>query len=178
MNDIKHPMYHVVAADDRHGIGKNNELPWRLKKDMQFFKRLTVTTKDELKQNMVIMGRNTWESIPANHRPLENRVNVVLTSNPDYKAEGAKIFNDFEKAAKSADENIETIYIIGGASLYRQTINHHDLTGLYITRINEVFECDAFYPEIPDHFNEIKKLGSENEKGINYNFLLFKRKKD
>lgn len=175
MNEISHPMYHVVAIDKQNGIGKNNKLPWDFKKDMKHFKRLTTETKDPLKKNMLIMGRKTWESIPPKHRPFSNRINVVLSSNPDYKAEGAKVFSDFAEAVKSAGEDIETIYIIGGATLYKSTINHSDLTGLYVTRVNEVFDCNAFYPEIPDKFSNVKKLGSEEENGTDFDFLLFKK---
>ena len=60
----------IIAVDDKNGIGKNGTLPWRIKEDMEFFRTVTSTTKKKHRQNAVIMGRKTWESIPEKHRPL------------------------------------------------------------------------------------------------------------
>ena len=72
----------VVALDDKQGIGKANALPWRLARDMQRFKDVTIPAPAG-RQNAVVMGRKTWDSLPPKYRPLPGRLNVVLTSNPD-----------------------------------------------------------------------------------------------
>lgn len=78
----------VVAATEELGIGVLNNLPWRIPKDMAFFKHVTSVIPKELEnqpvQNAVIMGRVTWESIPTKFRPLDNRFNIVVSRNPDY----------------------------------------------------------------------------------------------
>lgn len=74
-----HPFSIIVAEEKKtHGIGLNNRLPWHIKRDLEFFK---TTTTDE-PNTVVIMGRNTWESLPSNHRPLSDRINIVVTSQP------------------------------------------------------------------------------------------------
>ena len=73
----------VAVCKQSRGIGKDNQLPWRLRADMQYFKQLTRSTRDPTKRNAVIMGRKTWQSIPPKFRPLDDRVNVVLSRNPD-----------------------------------------------------------------------------------------------
>ena len=74
----------VAACGNSLGIGKNGQLPWRLKEEMKHFASTTSNTKDTNKLNAVIMGRKTWESIPIRFRPLKNRVNVILSRQPDY----------------------------------------------------------------------------------------------
>ena len=69
----------IVAATKTNGIGHNARLPWRLAADMAYFKAVTANGR-----NAVVMGRKTWESIPSSRRPLANRVNLVISSNPDY----------------------------------------------------------------------------------------------
>ena len=66
----------IVAYDENLGIGKNNDLPWILKKDMNYFKNITTDNSN----NVVIMGRNTWESIPEKFRPLQNRINIIISN--------------------------------------------------------------------------------------------------
>jgi len=172
---MKKPVYQIAAIDEKNGIGIKNTLPWNLKKDMAHFQETTLKTKDPEKKNMVIMGRPTWESIPEKHRPLKGRINIVLSRDLDYVAEGAKVFNDIDKVFESADKDkkIETIFIIGGASVYTTTINHPRVTGLYLTRVHKVFECDAFYPQVPEKFKKVKKLKTEKEGDIEFDFLLY-----
>ena len=74
----------IVAATKANGIGQNGNLPWRLPKEMSYFAKVT-SHAPEGKQNRVIMGRKTWESIPAKFRPLRDRLNVVLSRQADFK---------------------------------------------------------------------------------------------
>ena len=74
----------IVAATHANGIGRDSLLPWRLPKEMKYFARVT-TNAPEGHYNAVIMGRNTWESIPQKNRPLVRRVNIVMTRNKDYR---------------------------------------------------------------------------------------------
>jgi len=74
----------IVAATKHDGIGYNSTLPWRLPKEMKYFAQTTSAAPNG-KVNAVIMGRNTWESIPKRHRPLPNRVNIVISRNKNYK---------------------------------------------------------------------------------------------
>jgi dihydrofolate reductase len=78
-----HRLTIIVAATKQNGIGQNSSLPWRLSKEMKYFAQATTAAPDG-KLNAVIMGRNTWESIPKRHRPLPNRLNLVTSRNNDY----------------------------------------------------------------------------------------------
>ena len=73
------PFNIIVAVDSKNGIGKKGNLPWSFSADMKRFKEITSTTKDKSKQNAVVMGRKTWNSIPEKFRPLPGRLNLVLT---------------------------------------------------------------------------------------------------
>ena len=77
----------VAAAMRTRGIGRQNAMPWRLAPDMAFFKQLTRSTIDAEKRNAVVMGRKTWTSIPGKMRPLADRLNVVISANPNARAE-------------------------------------------------------------------------------------------
>lgn len=74
----------IAACCENMGIGHKNDLPWRLRKEYQYFTRMTAVTKDPNLKNAVIMGRKTWDSVPIKFRPLKNRINVVLTKQPDF----------------------------------------------------------------------------------------------
>ena len=88
----------VVAATRKLGIGKSGTMPWKLPGDMAYFKELTSKTAESGKQNAVIMGRKTWESIPPKFRPLPNRVNVVLTRNAAGHENSSALSNSAVKA--------------------------------------------------------------------------------
>jgi dihydrofolate reductase/thymidylate synthase len=138
-------------------IGAMGKIPWKCRADMNFFKETTSLTKDPTKMNAVIMGRKTFESLPA---PLPKRLNVVLTSDtlqiPSLKNEpiGVILSNNFDKILLNLehDPNIETIFVIGGEMVYRQTINHPKCEKIYLNLVHVVCDLsksDAFFPN-PD----------------------------
>ncbi len=107
----------ICAMAENRVIGINNSLPWHLSEDLKYFKRVTMG-------NSIIMGRKTWESIG---RPLPGRTNIVITTNPDYVAEGARVVHSLEDALKLAEsiafiDGSEEAFIIGGADLYRRAL--------------------------------------------------------
>jgi len=107
----------ILAMDLDGCIGKNDGLPWRLRADMLRFKGLTVGEGN----NAVLMGRTTWESLPEAYRPLDNRLNIVVTRNQDYSIEGAHTCSSIENGLSVAEENeSEICWIIGGANVYEQ----------------------------------------------------------
>ena len=107
----------ILAMDLDGCIGKDDGLPWRLRADMLRFKRLTVGEGN----NAVLMGRTTWESLPEAYRPLNNRLNIVVTRNQEYTVEGVKIASSIEKGLALAEEKeSEVCWIIGGANVYEQ----------------------------------------------------------
>ena len=170
---MKHPIYLIAAVDRKNGLGKNGRLAWRLPKEMAFFHKTTTDTRDPGKKNVVMMGRATWESIPSHHRPLSGRRNIVLTRQSDYTAPGAEVFTAYDEALNSAGDDIETIYVIGGAQIYAEALRHPTTTGVYLTRIDHDFGCDVFFPDIPPAFSQVTKIDSEKEKGLSYDFLLY-----
>ena len=171
------PVYLIAAVDKKFGIGAKGKLIWNLKEDMRFFQKTTEHSEQSDKENVVIMGRTTWESIPEAYRPLKGRRNFVLTRNGDYEAEGGTVFKTLNEAIKSADndEFVEKIFIIGGASVYKESILHPDITGVYLTKVNSEYNCDVFFPKIPKYFKNIKSLGKGEEKGVSYEFLLYEK---
>lgn len=117
----------VVAATENLGIGKGGKLPWRLPSDIKFFKNITITTSDPGKRNAVLMGRKTWESLPAEHRPLPGRLNVVLTRSGSFDiatVENVIICGSITSAlellaASPYCLSIEKVFVIGGGEILR-----------------------------------------------------------
>ncbi|KAH9515334.1 hypothetical protein Btru_014182 [Bulinus truncatus] len=169
----------VVAVCNNNGIGIEGRLPWRLKQDMAFFKKITTTTQSS-KQNMVVMGKRTWFSIPQNFRPLAGRINVVLSSQLPEVPEGVHLAKSLDQAISFADTlNAEQIFIIGGSSVYREAMESNYPCRIYLTRIFHDFECDAFLPDID--LEKFKKISDpENvpaeelkENGINFKVEVY-----
>lgn len=137
-------IYHVVACSENRVIGKSNQLPWHFPSDMKFFKDLT-------SGSTVIMGRKTYDSIPAKFRPLPNRKNFVLTKR-DIAGHHPDLFYfpTIDDALASVTD--EKAFVIGGASIYAQTLDKVD--GIYLTFIHAIYEGDAYYPLVPASFVE------------------------
>jgi len=120
-------------------IGINNTLPIRINEDMKFFKDITIQTSNPFSKNSVIMGWNTFKSIPDKHLPLKDRINIVLTSKDEPLKDNIYKFNTLEHALEFCNSNdeIENIFIIGGKKLYEYSINNNLIDEMYITHITE-----------------------------------------
>ncbi|KAL0082156.1 dihydrofolate reductase [Phycomyces blakesleeanus] len=149
----------IVAATNELGIGVHGGLPWRIPKDMAFFKHATTLIPRESKgmsNNAVIMGRVTWESIPQKFRPLPDRFNVVVSRNLNYDlhTEAAVLAGSMEEAFKVVEaKNPSRVFIIGGAQMYSMGIKKPECTHILLTRVLNKVDCDVFFPEIdPDQY--------------------------
>ena len=125
-------------ADDRV-IGINNTLPWKLPADMQWFRKHTLGKP-------IVMGRKTFESFGG--RTLPDRINIVITRDENYHAEGIVVVHDIEQALSAAGD-VEEVMIIGGASFYEQMLSRADR--FYITRVHGQFEADAWFPDYENY---------------------------
>jgi dihydrofolate reductase len=134
----------IVAMDSNRGIGKNNDLMWHLPADMNFFKE---TTKNQI----VVMGRKNYDSIPEKYRPLPNRLNVILTRNKDFKAENCLVFNSLNECLDYfRNDEDRKVFIIGGGEIYKMALDSGCLNEMYITYVDGIFDADTFFPEF-DH---------------------------
>lgn len=167
----------IVAYDKNRGIGMNNRLPWQLPEDMKRFAKLTKGEASD-KQNAVIMGRKTWESIPEKFRPLPGRVNVVLSRQTGYNLpNGVLHFSSLNDALNALEkESINQIFLIGGSSLYAEGLQHPQCENVFVTEINGEFECDTFFPAIPAGFTVTEQTEyMTSEKNIEYRYLTLSK---
>ncbi len=130
----------ICAMADNRVIGRNNNLPWHLPEDLQYFKRVTMG-------NCIIMGRKTWESIG---RVLPGRTNIVITGNADYLAEGVRVVHSLEEALCLAEsisvvDGSEEAFIIGGAGLYQTALPMAQR--FHLTRVHADVEGDTYLAE-------------------------------
>lgn len=169
----------VVAMDLQRGIGKAGNLPWSFSGDMKYFKTLTTKTTTPRKQNIVMMGRKTWDSIPQKFRPLPNRINLVLTRNqhPDFPS--PVLFADsLEKGLRlfqtsSYQEKIADIFIIGGEEIFEVALKMPACKKLYLTHIQHTFDCDTFFPQFEPQFKQNTTSKTLRENGISYYFAEY-----
>lgn len=172
----------IVAIDSKRGIGKAGKLPWDLPGDMKHFKSLTTTTKSLEKQNVVIMGRKTWDSIPEKFRPLSDRINLILTRNQNPKLPSDVFFSDslekalclFEKS--SHKEKIADIFIIGGEQIFEVALQMSACKKIYFTQIKKSLDCDTFFPEFKRQFERKTTSAPFQENGISYFFSEYERR--
>jgi dihydrofolate reductase len=145
----------IVAMDRDRGIGRDNDLMWHLPVDMQFF-------KDTTKNQVVVMGRKNYDSIPAKYRPLPGRENVILTRNESFKADGCAVFNTLEDCLNAyKDETERTVFIIGGGEIYRLALEANVVDVMYITHINHSYGADTFFPAFDLTEWKIETIGEQ-----------------
>ena len=127
----------IVAASTNNVIGKENGLPWRLPTDMKFF-------KDKTLGHTVIMGRKSWDSIPAKYRPLPNRINVVMSRDETLKLDCDLVSSNLQNVINYFTEQSsdDELFIIGGGELYKQAFPM--ATKLYLTRVLAEVEGDTY----------------------------------
>ena len=158
----------LVAFDENRVIGKNNTLIWHLPADLKRFKALTIG-------HVIIMGRKTFESIG---KPLPNRTTIVISRQADLKIEGAIIAHSVEEAIlKAKSITREDIFIVGGAEIYALSLALADQ--ILVTQLHDIFEGDAYFPEIPLATWEIteKERGITDEKNAyQYSYITYSRK--
>eukprot|EP00929_Paragymnodinium_shiwhaense_P013438 TRINITY_DN121291_c0_g1_i1.p1 TRINITY_DN121291_c0_g1~~TRINITY_DN121291_c0_g1_i1.p1 ORF type:complete len:517 (+),score=120.79 TRINITY_DN121291_c0_g1_i1:52-1602(+) len=178
------PVSVVVAVTPKGGIGKDGALPWKLPEDLAFFKRVTLATSRPELRNAVIMGRKTWDSIPAKFQPLPGRLNVVLTraaAEADYKSpfpEGVLVKASVESALEELNkmEDIEEIHIIGGQTPFEEAVSKDLLTSLIITRIAKEHECDVFFPSFDESRFRVAYISKTRSYGdLSFDFVVYER---
>jgi dihydrofolate reductase len=165
MTATKHPAISLIVARSRnHVIGKDNQMPWKISADLQFFKKVTMG-------HPVIMGRKTWESIG---RPLPGRRNIVVSRNTDLQLIGAEVVNSLDGALATLSE-FPRVFVIGGEQLFTQAFPKANR--LFITEIDiDVDGGDTFF-EVPNpsEWKEVERTpASEGE--ITFNFMTLERK--
>ena len=164
------PIITLIAAMDKNKIiGQNGRLPWRLPADMQRFVALTMGKP-------VIMGRKTYDSIPAKYKPLTGRTNIILTRNPDYTAPGCLVV-DSPEAALAAAGDADEVMIGGGSAIYQAFLFQADR--LYLTIIDAEFDGDVIFPTTEQIYwciihQETHKPDEKNK--YRYQFLTLERK--
>lgn len=159
----------IVAVDKNWAIGNQNKLLISIPEDMRFF-------RDETTNKVVVMGKTTLNSFP-NGRPLRDRTNIILTTDKNFKAEGVIIVHSVEEALETLKNyKSEDIYIIGGASVYKQFLDYCDVA--HITKIDYTYHADTFFPNL-DEKPEWEIAAESDERtyyDIEYAFYKYVRK--
>lgn len=160
----------IVAVDNNWAIGYQNKLLVRIPADQRFFRTETIS-------KAVIMGRKTLESFPGG-KPLKERLNVVITSDPDYKVADALVVGSIEEALEAVkDYKSEDVYVIGGGSIYRQMLEFCDTA--HVTKIGYSYLADTYFPNLDD-MKDWVITGESDEQTCHdliYVFYKYERKK-
>lgn len=159
----------IAAVDKNWAIGKDNDLLYNIKEDMQFFRSTTLN-------KVVVMGRKTLESFP-NAKPLKNRVNIVLSNDKSLKIEGATVVNSLDMLfdeLKKYDTN--DVFVIGGGAIYKMLEPYCDVA--YITEINAERDADIFFPNLSkiDKWKLCESSEKKEDNGIEFVFNKYVRK--
>ena len=155
---------HLIYARARNGtIGKDNQMPWHLPEDLAHFKRVTLGQP-------VIMGRKTWDSLPARFRPLPGRTNIVITRQADWNGEGALRAASIEEGMQLCGD-VPDAWIMGGAEIYRQA--EPLASTAVVTEIDADFDGDAFAPELGAAWQEIQRESHVAANGLPFSFVTY-----
>jgi dihydrofolate reductase len=158
----------LVAALARGGvIGRDNSIPWRIPEDVARFREVTTG-------HPVVMGRRTWDSIPARFRPLPGRRNIVVTRNGRWYGDGAERVGSLEEAVALAGD-VPEVFVIGGAELYGAALPFAD--ELLLTEIDAEFAGDTVFPEVdPAVFEEVEREPHVSGNGLPFAFVRYVRR--
>ncbi len=159
----------IAAVDKNWAIGLGNQLLVSIPQDMKFFRETT-------KGKVVVMGRKTLESFPGG-QPLKNRVNIVLTTDKDYKTKGIVLVHSVEEMIEELKKYAEEdIYVIGGATIYRQLLPY--CKKAYITKIDHSYHADTFFPNLDEDPEwEMTQISDEQTYfDLEYVFTIYERK--
>lgn len=157
----------IVNVDKNWAIGREGDLLSFIPEDMKFFKEKTI-------ENVVVMGRTTFDSLP-NRKPLKGRINIVLTRNKDFSIEGVIVLNTIDEVLeKVADFDEDKVFIIGGEAIYKQFLPY--CKEALITQNNSVNQADKFFPRLDEDSNWEKIYESEKKihKDIEFVFTTYK----
>jgi dihydrofolate reductase len=154
----------VVAHSSNRVIGRDGDLPWHLPTDLKHFRELT-------DGGAVVMGRKTYESLPDAYRPLPNRRNIVLSTDPSFHAEGAEVMPSLEVAVQACGEQC---FVIGGGATYEHALAHSNL--VYATVVDGAVEGDTVFPQLPDAEWRCVEHGEPLcENGYTFSFKRYER---
>lgn len=152
----------IVAHDLNRVIGYENEMPWHLPSELQYFKKMTMGKP-------MIMGRKTFESIG---RPLPGRRNIVITRNTNYSADGIEVVGSLDEALKLV-QDVPEIMIIGGAQIFEQAMAIADK--LYITLINHEFNGDTYFPQYEEWQLTSSSEPINTDNGYTFQYCIFEK---
>ncbi|TAM90070.1 MAG: dihydrofolate reductase [Candidimonas sp.] len=154
----------IVAYAENRVIGRGNAMPWHLAGDLAHFKRTTMGQP-------IIMGRNTWDSLG---RPLPGRRNLVVSRNAQRRVDGAELYPSVAAAIASCRET-HTVFIIGGAQVYADTVPMAD--EIIATEIHATIPGDAFFPPLaPSQWEEVERQPQAPEHGLTFDIVLYRRR--
>lgn len=157
-------MISIVVAHASNGvIGRDGALPWRLPSDLRRFREITTG-------GAVVMGRRTFESIPDAFRPLPERRNIVLSSDPSYEAKGAEVFGSLDAALASCPEGC---FVIGGGETYIQALPL--ASRVYATHVEAEVDGDAFFPELDPDWRCVETSEPIEENDHRFTFRVYER---
>ena len=146
-------------------LGNNNNLIFHIKEDMKYFKDITLN-------HIVVMGRKTFQSLPG---LLKNRKNIVITRNKNavFPSE-VEVYSSIEEFIEQYKDYNDEIFVIGGASIYKQFLDFCDK--IYLTEVHEEAEADVYFPNFDKSLynKEIVKTGET--KTLKYDFVIYRRK--
>jgi dihydrofolate reductase len=156
---------HLILARAANGvIGKDGKMPWHLPEDLANFKKITLGKP-------VIMGRKTWESLPAAFKPLPGRLNIVVTRQKDWSAEGAKVANSLFEAMNMCPLDGHA-WVIGGAEIYKLAMPL--ATTAVVTEIDAPFEGDTFAPQFGPSWKEERRESLTSSTGLKFSFVTYR----
>ena len=167
----------IVASSLDYGIGYENRMPWNIPSELKHFREITKRCRDKNKKNCIIMGRNTWYSLPNAPSPLKDRINIIISANNHdtivkeiaaladrSDTGGAYVFKTIEDALRyiENDDAIESSFVIGGSQIYDAFLKKYirNINSIYWSIIyDKTYECDRFIDSniIYNHFSFLKE---------------------